>query len=115
MIREVGDDVAIANFYQAVLHKFGLDEKIGIDALELRDQRAAHQPVEIRAGDQSHGRITSSTGVNGRLNAPARPVGVTATRFSSVLISLGTPTITRSSYAKAYGQSTRLEDVRGKE
>jgi hypothetical protein len=36
-------------------------------------------------------------------------VGVTATRFSSVLISLGTPTITNSRYVKVYGESTREE------
>src|SRR5688572_33505784 len=36
----------------------------------------------------------------------ATPVGVTATRLSSVLISFGTPTTMRSKYVKACRQST---------
>src|SRR5215813_1125673 len=45
-----------------------------------------------------------------RETKPATPVGVTATRFSSVLISLGTPTIIDSSYVKVYAESTRREE-----
>src|SRR4029434_6122174 len=46
---------------------------------------------------------------------PATPVGVTATRFSSVLISLGTPTIINSRYVKVYGESTRAKRTRSQD
>ncbi len=72
MIGQVGDDVAAANFDQAVLHELRLDEEIIVDLFELGDQSAADQAVEVGAGDESH-RITSSTGVQGRLKALATP------------------------------------------
>ena len=73
MVGQVGDDIAVAHFHQSVLHEFGLDEKVRVDILELRDKRAADEPVEIGARDQSHWRITSSTGVSGKLKAVATP------------------------------------------
>ena len=62
-----------AHFHQSVLHEFRLDEKVRVDILEFRDKRAADEPVEISARDQSHWRITSSTGASGKLKAVATP------------------------------------------
>src|SRR5919198_818726 len=77
MIGEIRDNVAATDFYHAVLHELGLDKEIGINRLELGDERAAHEPVKVRAGHQPHARMTSSTGVKGRLNAVATPGWVT--------------------------------------
>src|SRR5262249_10723318 len=70
---QVGDDIATAYFHQSVLHKFGLDEKVRVDVLKSCNERAADEPVEISSSNQSHVRITSSTGINGRLKAVATP------------------------------------------
>src|SRR5262245_58503339 len=70
---QVGDDIATAYFHQSILHKFGLDEKVRVDVLEFGDQRATGKSVEISPSNQSHLRITSSTGINGRLKAVATP------------------------------------------
>jgi hypothetical protein len=60
MVGEIGDDVAAANVHVAVLHEFGLDEKIRINVLfHQRDQRAAHDAVEIRARDEPHAAMAS--------------------------------------------------------
>jgi hypothetical protein len=73
MVGQVGDDIATAHFHQSILHEFRLDEKVRVDVLELRDKRAADEPIEISPRDQSHWRITSSTVVNGKLKAVATP------------------------------------------
>src|SRR6185295_16256144 len=72
MVRQVRNDVAAANIDQAILHELGLDVEVVVDVFELGDQSTADQTVEVGAGDESH-RITSSTGVKGRLKAPATP------------------------------------------
>src|SRR6266545_4765326 len=73
VVGEIGDNVAAANLDQAILHELGFDEKIIVNVLEFRHQRAADEPVKICPGYQSHDRITSSTGVQGRLKAFATP------------------------------------------
>src|SRR5205823_6931705 len=87
MIGQVGDDVASSDLHQPILHELGLDEEIRIDRLELGDERAANEPVEICAGNQSHERITSLKGVKDRLKAVATPGWVTLP--SKVLSQIG--------------------------
>ena len=36
VIGQVGDDIAIADIYQTVLHELGLDEQIAVDGFEFR-------------------------------------------------------------------------------
>jgi hypothetical protein len=54
MIREIGNDIALADFYQTVLHEFGLDKQVLVDILELGDQGATNQSVKICASDEPH-------------------------------------------------------------
>ena len=37
MVGEIGDDVAAANFDQAILHEFGFDIEIVVDLFKLGD------------------------------------------------------------------------------
>ena len=77
MVGKIGDDVAAADLDQSILQELGFDEKIILDVLELGHEGAADEPVEVGAGHESHTRITSSAGVQGRLKALATPSCVT--------------------------------------
>ena len=52
-IGKVGDDVPVRDRHDAVLHVLGMDELDLVDQVELAQQHAAHEAVEVAAGDKS--------------------------------------------------------------
>ncbi|WAP67759.1 hypothetical protein [Jiella pelagia] len=72
-IWQVGGDVAAGNRDLAVLHVFWMDESDFVDEVQLLEQHAADEAVEVAAGDEAvaRGRHGCSPGfdLRGRLAA----------------------------------------------
>ena len=52
VVRQVRGDVVRAHLDLAVLHVLGVDEQDVVEHAEVLEQRRAHEPVEVRAGDE---------------------------------------------------------------
>ncbi len=68
-VGQVRSDVARAHLDLAVLHVLGMDEEDVVEQPELLQQGGAHQPVEVRAGDEAV--ANGGGGVDGH----ERPIG----------------------------------------